>query len=133
MWSIDPRCYGSWTIINYTSPFYGTNYAYWKVCLRAFLQSLDEKVWLVVKVGWTKPTNLPTSWDDDKIKAANFNNWALNANDKKFIKNANVKANDKDYKQSWFSQFKSQDKFKIESKEVGQSSNTPAGPKCYRC
>ena len=32
-----------------------------------------------VKVGWTKPTNLPASWDDEKIKAANFNSWALNA------------------------------------------------------
>ena len=31
---------------------------------------------------------------------------------KKFIKNANVKENDKDRKQSGFSQFKSQDKFK---------------------
>ena len=44
-----------------------------------FLQSLDEKVWLDVKVGWTKPTDPPTSWDDEKIKVANFNNWALNA------------------------------------------------------
>jgi len=24
--------------------------------MRAFLQPLDEKVWLVVEVGWTKPT-----------------------------------------------------------------------------
>ena len=32
-----------------------------------------------VKVGWTKPTDPPTSWDDEKIKVANFNNWALNA------------------------------------------------------
>ena len=44
-----------------------------------FLQSLDEKVWLAVKVGWTKPTELPVSWDDDKIEAANFNSQALNA------------------------------------------------------
>ena len=29
--------------------FDGTNYAYWKVRLRAFLQSLDEKVWQVVE------------------------------------------------------------------------------------
>ena len=43
------------------------------------MQSLDEKVWLDVKVGWTKPTDPPTSWDDEKIKVANFNNWALNA------------------------------------------------------
>ena len=35
--------------------FDGTNYAYWKVRMRAFLQSLDEKVWQVVEIGWTKP------------------------------------------------------------------------------
>ena len=44
-----------------------------------FLQSLDEKVWLDVKVGWTKPTDPPASWDDKKIEATNFNSWALNA------------------------------------------------------
>ena len=57
--------------------FNGTNYAYWKVCMRVFfffwVQSLDEKVWLAIKVGWTKPTDPLASWDDDKIKAANFN------------------------------------------------------------
>jgi len=47
--------------------------------MRAFLLSLDENVWLVVKVGWTKPIDPPASWDDDKIKAANFNSRALNA------------------------------------------------------
>ena len=36
----------------------------------AFLQSLDEKVWLVVEIGWTK-----IGW----IKVANFNSRALNA------------------------------------------------------
>ena len=266
--------------------------------MRTFLQFLDEKVWLAVEVGWTKPTKLPASWDDEKIEATNFNSRALNAlfsavslqrgvykvesakeartilqntyegtkavkdskfqrlitsfeeirmdddemfdefyaklkdivnlafnlgenisepkivrkilrslperfhakitaieesketdtapltelignlqtyelglvrigkgsknknmalkakNDegdesfedenskfksyitrqfKKFIKNVNVKANDKDCKQSGFSQFKSQDKFKRESKEFGQSSNTLADPKCYGC
>ena len=44
-----------------------------------FLQSLDEKVWLVIKVGWTKPTVSLVSWDNDKIKATNFNSRALNA------------------------------------------------------
>ena len=56
-----------------------TNYAYWKVLIIAFLQSLDEKVWLAIKVGWTKPKKPPTTWDDTKIKAANFNSRALNA------------------------------------------------------
>ena len=45
--------------------------------MRAFLQSLDEKVWQAVELGWTKPTEAPADWDDAKIKAANFNSRAL--------------------------------------------------------
>ena len=45
----------------------------------AFLQSLDEKMWQTVEIGWTKPTKAPANWDDAKIKAANFNSKALNA------------------------------------------------------
>ena len=59
--------------------FDGTNYAYWKVRMRAFLQSLDEKVWHAVEIGWTKLIEVLADWDDAKIKAANFNNRALNA------------------------------------------------------
>ena len=47
--------------------------------MRAFLQSLDKKVWQGVEIGWTKPKEAPTDWDDAKIKAANFNSRALNA------------------------------------------------------
>ena len=59
--------------------FNGTNYAYWKVRMRAFLQFLDEKVWQAVEIGWTKPKEAPADWDNAKIKAANFNNRVLNA------------------------------------------------------
>ena len=59
--------------------FDGTNYAYWKVRMRAFLQSLDEKVWKVIEIGWTKPKEVSADWDDAKIEAANFNIRALNA------------------------------------------------------
>ena len=47
--------------------------------MRAFLQSLDEKVQQVVEIGWTKPKEAPTDWDEAKIKAANFNSRVLNA------------------------------------------------------
>ena len=60
-------------------PLNGTNYAYWKVHMRAFLQSLDEKLWQAVEIGWTKPTEAPADWDDAKIKAENVNSRALNA------------------------------------------------------
>ena len=59
--------------------FDGTNYAYWKVRMRAFLQSLDEKVWQAVDIGWTKPKEASADWDEAKIKVANFNSRALNA------------------------------------------------------
>ena len=43
------------------------------------MQFLYEKVWKIVEIGWTKPTEAPADWDDAKIKAANFNSRALNA------------------------------------------------------
>ena len=59
--------------------FDGTNYAYSKVCIRVFLQSLDEKGWQAIEIGWTKLKEALTDWDDAKIKVANFNSRALNA------------------------------------------------------
>ena len=59
--------------------FDGTNYAYWKVRMRVFLQSLDEEVWQAMEIGQTKTIEALADWDDAKIKAANFNNKALNA------------------------------------------------------
>ena len=58
--------------------FDDTNYAYWKVRMRAFLQSLNEKVWQAVEIDWIKPKEAPADWDEAKIKAANFNSSALN-------------------------------------------------------
>ena len=43
------------------------------------MQSLDEKVWQDVEIGWTMPKEASADWDDAKIKAANFNSRALNA------------------------------------------------------
>ena len=59
--------------------FDGINYAYWKVRMRVFLQSLNEKVWQAVEIGQTKPKEASTDQDEAKIKAANFNGRALNA------------------------------------------------------
>ena len=44
--------------------FDGINYAYWKVRMRAFLQSLDEKMWQAIEIGYFKPKESPTDWDD---------------------------------------------------------------------
>ena len=59
--------------------FGGTNYAYWKVRMKAFLQFLDEKVWQAVKIGWTELKEALADWDDAKIKGENFNSRALNS------------------------------------------------------
>ena len=61
------------------SLFDDTNNAYWKLRMRAFLQSLDEKEWQAVEIDWIKPKEVPADWDEEKIKAANFNSRALNA------------------------------------------------------
>ena len=47
--------------------------------MRAFMQSLNEKVWQAVEIGWTKPKEVSVDWDDDKINMANFNSKTLNA------------------------------------------------------
>ena len=36
-------------------------------------------MWQAVEIGWTKPTEASTDWDDAKIKVENFNSRALNA------------------------------------------------------
>ena len=43
------------------------------------MQSLNKNVWQAVEIGWTKPKETSTDWDEAKIKVANFNSKALNA------------------------------------------------------
>ena len=59
--------------------FDGTNYTYWKVRMKVFLQALGEQIWQAIEVGWIKPKEALVDWDEATIKAANFNNRALNA------------------------------------------------------
>ena len=56
-----------------------TNYAYWKVRKKVFLQALSEQVWQAIEVGWIKPKEAPVDWDNATIIAANFNSRVLNA------------------------------------------------------
>ena len=59
--------------------FDGTNYVYWKVRMKVFLQALGEQVWQAVEVGWIKPKEVPVDWDEATIIMVNFNSRALNA------------------------------------------------------
>ena len=36
-------------------------------------------MWQAMEIGWTKPKEVLTDWDDAKIKVANFNSRELNA------------------------------------------------------
>ena len=49
--------------------FDGSNYAFWKVRMRAFLCSIDEIVWDAVDVGWTKPEAAKSTWDKTALTA----------------------------------------------------------------
>ena len=57
--------------------FYGTNYVYWKIRMKVFLQALGEHVWQAVEVGWIKLKEALVDWDEATIIEANFNSKAL--------------------------------------------------------
>ena len=59
--------------------FDGSNYAFWKVRMRAFLCSIDESVWDAIDIGWTRPEVAKSTWDKAALTASNANNKALNA------------------------------------------------------
>ena len=59
--------------------FDGSNYAFWKVCMRAFLCSIDESVWDTVDIRWTRLEAAKSEWDKAALTAANANNRTLNA------------------------------------------------------
>ena len=47
--------------------------------MKAFLKSIDERVWLFVEYGWEKLTTTTGEWSTTQNKAANFNSKAMNA------------------------------------------------------
>ena len=59
--------------------FDGNNYAYRKVRIKAFLKSIDERVWNFVEYGWEKPTTPVSEWQTSQKEAAAFNSKTMNA------------------------------------------------------
>ena len=55
------------------------NYAYWKVRMKAFLKSIDERVWNSVEYGWEKSTTPVSEWQTSQKEAVAFNGKAMNA------------------------------------------------------
>ena len=65
--------------LNAPSYFDGSNYAFWKVRMRAFLCSIDEAVWDAIEIGSTKPEVAKSTWDKAALATSNANSKALNA------------------------------------------------------
>ena len=59
--------------------FDGNNYVCWKVRMKAFLKSIDERVWNSIEYGWEKPTTPVSEWQTFQKEAAAFNSKAMNA------------------------------------------------------
>ena len=59
--------------------FDGSSYAFWKVCMRAFLCFINDSVWDTVEIGWTRPKAAKSTWDKATLAVANANSKALNA------------------------------------------------------
>ena len=59
--------------------FDGNNYAYWKVRMKAFLKSIDERVWNSIEYGWAKPTTPVSEWQTSQKEAVAFNSKSMNA------------------------------------------------------
>ncbi|XP_073039009.1 uncharacterized protein [Primulina eburnea] len=67
----------------------GSNYALWKVKMRVFIKSIEERAWQRVFDGWSPPkiedadgdTRLKpeSTWTIDEVQNSNFNSKALNA------------------------------------------------------
>ena len=47
--------------------------------MRAFFSSIDEVVWDVVEIGWTRPKESKFTWDKAALAASNADSKALNA------------------------------------------------------
>ena len=65
-------------LLNAPPYFNGSTYAFWKVCMKAFLCSIDDSVWDVVEIGWTRPEATKSTWDKAALATANANSKVLN-------------------------------------------------------
>ena len=55
------------------------NYAYWKVRMKTFLKSINERIWNSVEYEWEKPTTPVSEWQTSQKEAAAFNSKVMNA------------------------------------------------------
>ena len=65
--------------LNVPPYFDGSNYAFWKVRMRAFLCSIDETIWNAIDIGWTRLEAANSTWDKAALTTSNVNSKVLNA------------------------------------------------------
>ena len=59
-------------------PFFdGSNYAFWKVRIGAFLCAIDELVWDSVENGYVEPMTPKSEWNKAALALANANSKAI--------------------------------------------------------
>ena len=59
--------------------FEGNNYAYWKVRMKAFLKSIEERVWNYIEYKWEKLTTPIREWSTSQKEVVAFYSKAMNA------------------------------------------------------
>ena len=59
--------------------FDGNNDVYWNVRMKAFLKSIDKRVWLSVENDWERPTTAIGEWTTVQKEVPSFNSKAMNA------------------------------------------------------
>ena len=64
---------------NAPSYFDRSNYAFWKVRMRAFLCTIDEMMWDSIENGYVRPTTTKSEWNKAVLALANTNSKAINA------------------------------------------------------
>jgi hypothetical protein len=63
--------------LNIVPNFDGSNYGYWKSCMRFFLKLID--VWSVIESGFQAPDKPTVEWSIAKNKSRVANDKAMNA------------------------------------------------------
>ena len=59
--------------------FDGNNYVYWKLTMKTFLKSIDERVWISIENSWKRPTTAIGEWTTAQKESSSFNSKAMSA------------------------------------------------------
>ncbi|KAK1554784.1 hypothetical protein Q3G72_017324 [Acer saccharum] len=66
----------------------GHNYGFWKLRMKAYIRSIDERAWMTVEEGYLVPNNIEdgvtvskprSEWSTNEFELAKWHHWAVNA------------------------------------------------------